>query len=101
MLGKAVDRLDEETLKAARERAEEGAHLAQAAGLAAEGRAEITDGTIWSTLIRLAERENVLAIVVGPRGLTGIEKVLLGSTASGLVHHSSRPVVVVPDSNDN
>jgi nucleotide-binding universal stress UspA family protein len=101
VLGEAAHRLDEEARKAAQERAEEGAQLGQAAGLAAEGRAEIAAGSIWSTLIRLAESENALAIVVGSRGLTGLEKVLLGSTASGLVHHSSRPVVVIRDSNDD
>lgn len=97
MLGEAVERLDEASREAAKERAEEGARLANEAGLEAEGRPEVTDGSTWAALVATAEREDALAIVVGSRGLSGLKQVLLGSTSSGLVHHSPCPVVVVPD----
>lgn len=36
-------------------------------------------------------------VVVGGRGVGGVEGLLLGSTASGVVAHSACPVVVLPD----
>ncbi len=97
VLGEAADRLDEASPEAAQERAEEEARLASAAGLSAVGRAQVTDGPAWSTLMRVADGEDAAAVVVGSRGLTGLKEVLLGSTSSGLVHHSTRPVLVVPE----
>jgi nucleotide-binding universal stress UspA family protein len=92
----AVDRLHEASRQAAQARASEGALLAREAGLAAEGRSEATEGSNWSALTRMADDEDALAIVVGSRGLSGLKQMLLGSTSSGLLHHSARPVVVVP-----
>ena len=96
VLGTAADRLHEESRRAAQARADEGARLASEAGLAAEGRSEMTEGSNWSALNRVADAEDALAVVVGPRGLSGLKEMLLGSTSSGLLHHSTRPVVVVP-----
>jgi len=96
VLGDAAERLDEAAREAAQEKADEGARLANEAGLAAEGRAEVASGPSWSALLRIADSEDALAIIVGSRGLRGLKEVLLGSTSSGLVHHSRRTVVVVP-----
>jgi nucleotide-binding universal stress UspA family protein len=96
VLGEAAERLYEASRRAAEERAGEGRRLASEAGLVAEGRSEATEGSSWSGLDRIAEEGDAAAIVVGPRGLSGFKQVLLGSTSSGLLHHSIRPVVVVP-----
>lgn len=56
----------------------------------------VTEGSSWSGLNRIAEAEDALAVVVGSRGLSGLKQMLLGSTSSGLLQHSARPVVVVP-----
>jgi nucleotide-binding universal stress UspA family protein len=96
VLGEAAHRLHEASRQAAEERAGEGARLASEAGLAAEGRSEATEGSSWSALNGVAEEEDASAIVVGTRGLSGFKEMLLGSTSSGLLHHSTRPVVVVP-----
>jgi nucleotide-binding universal stress UspA family protein len=92
----AVDRLHESSRQAAGARASEGALLAREAGLAAEGRSEATEGSNWSALSRIGDEEEALAVVVGSRGLSGLKQMVLGSTSSGLLHHSARPVVVVP-----
>ena len=96
VLGEAAGRLHEESHRAAEERAGEGGRLANEAGLVAEGRSETTEASNWSALNRVAEQEDASAIVVGSRGLSGFKQMLLGSTSSGLLHHSTRPVVVVP-----
>ena len=53
------------------------------------------DGPIWRGLIDAANDRQASAIVIGARGLTGIANAL-GSVASAIVHHSPRPVLVVP-----
>ena len=47
------------------------------------------------SILDYAEDKDVDLIVVGTRGRSGIKKLLLGSTASGIVTYSSCPVIVV------
>jgi nucleotide-binding universal stress UspA family protein len=47
------------------------------------------------SILDYAEDKDVDLIVVGTRGRSGIKKLLLGSTASGIVTYSSCPVTVV------
>lgn len=47
------------------------------------------------SILDYAENKDVDLIVVGTRGRSGIKKLLLGSTASGIVTYSSCPVTVV------
>ena len=46
-------------------------------------------------IVTYAERENVDLIVIGSRGRSGFKKMLLGSTASGVVTYATCPVMVV------
>jgi nucleotide-binding universal stress UspA family protein len=55
----------------------------------------IVSTSIVSSILDYAEKENVDLIVVGTRGHSGIKKLLLGSTALGLVTYASCPVTVV------
>ncbi|HYT44981.1 MAG TPA: universal stress protein [Methylomirabilota bacterium] len=50
---------------------------------------------VASELVDYARDENVDLIVVGTRGRSGIKKILLGSTASGIVTHAHCPVMIV------
>ncbi len=54
----------------------------------------ISQSTVKS-ILDFAEEKNVDLIVVGARGHSGIKKLLLGSTASGIATYSSCPVIVV------
>jgi nucleotide-binding universal stress UspA family protein len=92
--------LDEETQRVASmnadEVAEQGASMANEAGLVATGRSTSTTDSVWPALLEVADDVKADAIVVGSRGLTGIKSVLLGSTSSALAHHSDFPVLIVP-----
>ena len=55
----------------------------------------IVSTSIVGSILDYAEKENVDLIVVGTRGRSSIKKLLLGSTALGLVTYASCPVTVV------
>lgn len=50
---------------------------------------------VAAELVDYARNENVDLIVVGTRGRSGIKKILLGSTASGIVAYAHCPVMIV------
>jgi nucleotide-binding universal stress UspA family protein len=75
--------------------AEEGAHVAQEAGLRAEPVAVPAAGAVWATIVEIADRYCAAAIVMGSRGLTGVRSMLHGSTSSAVMHHADRPTLVV------
>src|SRR5215831_17576308 len=51
--------------------------------------------SVTGSIVHLAERENIDLIIVGTRGRSGFKRLLLGSTASGIVIHAHCPVMVV------
>ena len=55
----------------------------------------IVSTTIVDSILDYAEDKDVDLIVIGTRGRSGIKKLLLGSTASGVVTYSSCPVTIV------
>lgn len=55
----------------------------------------INPRSIVGAIVDYAENQNVDLIVVGSRGLSGFKKILLGSTASGVVTYAHCPVLVV------
>lgn len=55
----------------------------------------IVSTTTVDSILDYAEDKDVDLIVIGTRGRSGIKKLLLGSTASGVVTYSSCPVTVV------
>jgi nucleotide-binding universal stress UspA family protein len=90
--------LDRDFRAGAERTAAEGAERAREAGLEPESLAVETDGPFWRALLEAADERDASAIVVGPRGLTGVKSMLLGSVSHGVLHNARRPVVVVPHS---
>jgi|SRR6476619_6039966 len=52
-------------------------------------------GAVSKAIVEYAEKNNIDLIVLGTRGISGIKRMLLGSTASGVVTYSHCPVIVV------
>ena len=92
-----ADEIDREEANAAEESAVEGLQLARAAGLDATSLTAPDAGSAADTIIEQANRLDVDAIVVGSRGLTGMQ-LLLGSVSLSLVQRANRTVVIVPSS---
>ena len=99
-----IDEIDGRTAGEAQATAVEGAEIATAAGFDArpEARralaraAERREVTVWRAILDVADHEGAGVVVLGSRGRSGIRSALLGSVSYGVVHHSRRPLLVVP-----
>ena len=74
----------------------DGLRLAAEAGFDAQPVSARTAGSLWRSLLDIADEHDAGALVLGTRGMTGLSRVL-GSVSNGVVHHSRRPVLVVPE----
>ena len=54
----------------------------------------VTEIALYGEIIQYAEQENIDLIVIGTRGRSGMKKLLLGSTASGVIKNATCPVLV-------
>ena len=99
-----IDEIDGRTADEAGQTAVEGAEIATAAGFAARpearralGRAaERQEVTVWRAILDVADDEQAAVVVLGSRGRSAIKSAILGSVSYGVVHHSRRPLLVVP-----
>jgi len=55
----------------------------------------IGEGNIWEVVSNLIEQKEIDLIVLGTRGRTGLEKVILGSVAEQILRQSACPVLTV------
>lgn len=77
--------------------AAEGGEVAHDLGVAAvEHMVRVADRHLWRTILDVADEIDADAVVVGARGRSALAGAVLGSVSTGLVHHSERPVLVVP-----
>lgn len=88
--------LDRASAEVAGQRAEEGLGIAQDAGLKAEQLVVMAPGPIWKTIIETADQRGAVVIVMGSRGLSKVESMLLGSVSGHVVHHADRAAMVIP-----
>jgi nucleotide-binding universal stress UspA family protein len=95
MVRGTVTTLDDASRETAEACAAEGAELASAAGFDAEPRAVRSAGPFFAALLDVAEEIDARAIVAGSRGRSSLAAAVLGSVSTGLLHHTTRPVLVV------
>ena len=55
----------------------------------------LTGIAVYGEIIQYADQENIDLIVIGTRGKSGVKKLLLGSTDSGVVTYADCPVLVI------
>src|SRR5919198_5318405 len=99
-LKQAMEELEASGQAAGQAVAEEGAQLARQAGLRADPVAEEAPEHVWSTVVDFLDRRDASVAVMGTRGLGPIESRALGGFSSGVGHHSSHPVLLVPRPSD-
>ena len=95
VIHEGIERMRAEAEKRASSTAAEGADHARAAGLAAAP-VVLTGLSTWRTLRSKAREADADVIACGIRGQAALERMLLGSTASSLLHHADRPLLLVP-----
>ena len=86
--------LDQIASDLARSTMERGTELARQAGFDVTG--EISKGKPWRAICDCANRIDAALIVIGARGLSRVQSVLLGSVSATVLAHTKRPVLVVP-----
>ena len=77
------------------DRAKVGAERARGAGFVAEARAGVAAPT-WEGIVDVADDIDAAVIVVGSRGLNGVQEVFEGSVSHDIAEHAGRPVLIVP-----
>lgn len=90
--------LDEIADELAHEKVERGVAHARQAGF--EARGEVATGKAWRAICDVAAELGAEPIVMGARGLSRVQSVLLGSVSSAVAVHADRPVLVVPAHRD-
>jgi nucleotide-binding universal stress UspA family protein len=94
--GPPIVELERLALERAETLAHEGFELARGHGFAVEARTERSDASVWRTILDVADEVDAETVVVGARGLSTVASALLGSVSNAVVHHSGRPVLVIP-----
>ncbi|MFF3066425.1 universal stress protein [Oerskovia sp. NPDC057915] len=88
--------LDAAALDVSERIASDGAQLARDLGLVAEPHVSSTMATAAEAIVEAAEELDVDLIVLGSRGRRGLKATLLGSTSASVLHHATRPTLVIP-----
>jgi nucleotide-binding universal stress UspA family protein len=86
---------DEEVAAAAARANEQAADRARQAGFRAEPLVVETLGPVWQAVLDTARARDAAVIVLGARGLSGVQHALLGSVSEKVVRHADRPVLVL------
>jgi nucleotide-binding universal stress UspA family protein len=94
--GLSLGKLEQLALDRAQAVAQEGHELAAGLGLTVEVRLARSETSVWQTMLAVADEIDAELLVIGTRGATAVQSALLGSVSNAVVHHSARPVLVVP-----
>jgi nucleotide-binding universal stress UspA family protein len=67
-------------------------------GIAAQIR--VVNGPVVTSIVECAENENVDLITIASHGYSGLSRVFYGSSASGVLNNSERPLLVIRSRSD-
>ncbi len=76
--------------------AADGARIGDELGFGVDPRIERCAAAVWRTILDVADQIDADLIVSGTHGTTAVQTSILGSVSTGVVHHSRRPVLIVP-----
>jgi nucleotide-binding universal stress UspA family protein len=96
IIQRELDGFARELMDDGRDVAARGLETAKTAGLTLESRVVPRDGSESQTILAEADTTDADVIVCGSRGRGAVARSLLGSTSTGVLHHATRPVLVVP-----
>lgn len=68
--------------------------VASASGAGVKATSEVLEGDCIETILATASSHGVDLIVIGSHGRSGLQRLMLGSVAEGVLRHSSVPVLV-------
>jgi nucleotide-binding universal stress UspA family protein len=55
----------------------------------------VEEGSVVSTIMRIAEREEADLIAMSSHGRTGLSRVFYGSVTAGVLNHTNRPLLLI------
>jgi nucleotide-binding universal stress UspA family protein len=96
IIQRGLERLAQKVMDDGREIAARGLQTAETAGLTMEARVIPREGSESQTILLEADATDAEVIVCGSRGRGAVARSLLGSTSTSVLHHATRPVLVVP-----
>ena len=91
-----LEGVDAALLDASEQVAAAGAELARTLGLRAEPLVSSSVVSASEAIIAAAEERDSTLIVLGSRGRRGLAATVLGSTSANVLHHATRPTLVIP-----
>jgi nucleotide-binding universal stress UspA family protein len=92
----AQDKLEGLARRRADEVIDEGRARAAELGMVVQTREAPSHDSVWQAILEVADELDAELIVAGTHGTTAVQELTLGSVSGGLVHHSERPVLIVP-----
>ncbi len=87
------DEVFEEITVRAQRAADEGAALARAAGFDAVPLLE-RGAPVWKRIVAVSEEQESGLVVLGSHGRAGVRYAVMGSVATAVAHHATRPVMI-------
>lgn len=94
--GPSYGELEQLSVQRAAEILADGERRAASIDFPVTSRQEPNRGSIWQTILEIADEVDATLIVAGTHGSTAVQSGLLGSVSNALVHHAHRPVLLVP-----
>lgn len=89
--------LNQDLMIAAKKQMEEELEVVTKAYPGLDIRGIVTAGTFTDSVLETVDEQGADLIIAGTKGATGAKEVLMGSNASALVDHATRPLIVVPE----